>query len=371
MSDKLVTIATLSFSRANILKNQLESASIECILTAPDLTEPIEGKSIKVRIKEDDYTKAIEIAEQIEEQYGEENIQIPDEEIKINKILVPVEFTEYSVNGCYYALGLAEKYKAELHIFHCFHNPYLETMPYSDNADYGMNYDPYIQEIESSAREELKGLVKKIREETERRKISGVNIDYTLTSGAIDDQLVLIYEEYKPDLVVLGTRGKGKKNNDIMGRVTTKLIESVESPILSIPEETEFDQFNEINVLYATNFDVSDYNAIRKLMGIMSVFKIKLHCVHIDTGDSGPAVYEKMERLKKYFVQRYKNINVEFDIMRHEDILGGIQNFINENFINIISLSSHKRNIFVRLFYPSITKKIFFHTNLPLLTFPT
>ncbi len=306
MSKKLVTIAVQSFSRANILKNQLESAGIESILSSPDLSKPIEGNSIKVRVKENDYSRAIEIAEQVNQQYGEEDINIPEEKIIINKILVPVEFTKYSINGCYYALGLAEKYDAEIHLFHCYHNPYLESMPYTDNADFGMNYDPYIQEIESSAREELKKLVEELREEIEKKKITGVNIDYTLTNGPIDDQLLLVYEEYKPDIVVLGTRGKGKKTNDIMGRITTKLTETIESPVLSIPEDTTFDKFNDINILYTTNFDESDYTAIRKLMGLMSYFNINLFCVHIDTGESGPHIYTKMDKLKQYFSNKHR-----------------------------------------------------------------
>jgi len=371
MSKKLVTIAVNSFSRANILKNHLESANIECTLTSPDLSKPVEGNNINIRVNEADYSRAIEITDEINQQYGEEEINIPAEKLTINKILVPVEFTEYSVNGCYYALGIAEKYNAEIHLFHCFNNSYFEAIPYTDNADMGMNYDPYIQEIESNARKKIKNLADEIKKEIEKKKITGVSIDYTLTSGPIDDQLIIVHDEYKPDLVVLGTRGKGKKTNDIMGRITTSLIETIDTPVLAIPEETTFDKFNDINVLYTTNFDESDYSAIRKLIGILSYFNIKVFCVHIDTGESGEHIYTKMDKLKQYFSNKHKEIKVEFDIMRNDDMLDGLQKFIDENNINILSLSAHKRNIILRLFYPDVTKKIFFHTNIPLLVFPT
>ena len=43
--------------------------------------------------------------------------------------------------------------------------------------------------------------------------------------------------------------------------------------------------------------------------------------------------------------------------------------FIHENNIDIISLTTHKRNIFARLFNPSIARKMVFHTETPMLVF--
>ena len=53
------------------------------------------------------------------------------------------------------------------------------------------------------------------------------------------------------------------------------------------------------------------------------------------------------------------------------DILGsvakGLDQYIKDNQIDIITLTSYKRNIFARLFNPSIARKMIFHSDTPLL----
>ena len=47
--------------------------------------------------------------------------------------------------------------------------------------------------------------------------------------------------------------------------------------------------------------------------------------------------------------------------------LKGLDQYIKDNQIDIITLTSYKRNIFARLFNPSIARKMIFHSDTPLL----
>jgi len=44
-----------------------------------------------------------------------------------------------------------------------------------------------------------------------------------------------------------------------------------------------------------------------------------------------------------------------------------LEKFVNENTIDMISLSSSPRNIFARMFNPGIARRMLFHTNTPML----
>jgi hypothetical protein len=37
--------------------------------------------------------------------------------------------------------------------------------------------------------------------------------------------------------------------------------------------------------------------------------------------------------------------------------------------VSAVSLTTHRRNLIEKLFYPSVAKKMFFHTRVPLLVF--
>ena len=49
------------------------------------------------------------------------------------------------------------------------------------------------------------------------------------------------------------------------------------------------------------------------------------------------------------------------------DILNNANNYIKTNHIDIITLTTYKRNIFSRLFNPGIARKMIFHSDTPLL----
>ena len=50
-----------------------------------------------------------------------------------------------------------------------------------------------------------------------------------------------------------------------------------------------------------------------------------------------------------------------------DNLLKGLEQYIKDNQIDIIALPSYKRNIFARLFNPSIARKMIFHSDTPLL----
>jgi nucleotide-binding universal stress UspA family protein len=369
MEDKLITLATQSYYRAQLLKERLEKNNIECFLQNPDMAGRVTNEGIKVRIRENDFDKALDIAEAVNKEYGEEEIKIPEEQLTVDQILVPVSFTDYSQKACFYALKLAERYKANIHLFHAFYNPYIDTTPVSDTLDYSFNYDQYVLEIEKETREKLENIVKELKNEINKKGIAGVSVDHTMVPGNIDERIIEINEDIKPDLIVIGTRGADKKNNDFMGRVTARIIENTEVPVLAIPEDTRFDDLHKLNIMYATNFDDSDFSALRKLMTLTAPFDPKLYCVHVENEPDNPVLNAKMNKLKEYFEKHYNDIKIECDIIKNEDVLAGIQDFINHHKIGILAMSVHKRNVIVRLFKPSMAKKVFFHTDVPLLVF--
>ena len=51
----------------------------------------------------------------------------------------------------------------------------------------------------------------------------------------------------------------------------------------------------------------------------------------------------------------------------NNDFLNSLENYIKTNQIDIITLTSYKRNIFSRLFNPGIARKMIFHSDTPLL----
>jgi nucleotide-binding universal stress UspA family protein len=77
----------------------------------------------------------------------------------------------------------------------------------------------------------------------------------------------------------------------------------------------------------------------------------------------------KMNGLSQHVAKKFPKAGIECDIIRNEDFWVGMEGYVRNKNIDIICLTTHRRNLFARLFNPSIGKKMLFHTTTPLLVF--
>ena len=168
----------------------------------------------------------------------------------------------------------------------------------------------------------------------------------------------------------MGTKGRGGNTLDYIGSVTKSIIQKSPVPVLAIPEKSIFSGFDYINrAVYATNFEDSDFNSLRKLMTLVRPFEIKIFCVHITENETEKMNQLKMDSLKSHLKAEYPDFVVYCNIIRHEDVVQGLQEFIEKQEIDLLAVTTHKRGIFERFFNPGITRKMLFHTHIPLLVF--
>ena len=75
----------------------------------------------------------------------------------------------------------------------------------------------------------------------------------------------------------------------------------------------------------------------------------------------------KLGGIKEYFQKQYPDLEIHYDVVMNDDFLNSLDNYIKTNHIDIITLTTYKRNIFSRLFNPGIARKMIFHSDTPLL----
>ena len=104
MEDKLVTLAILTYTKAQILKNVLENEGIETYIHNVNQIQPVVSSGVRLRIKESDLPHALKITESSawlsESIVGEKETKKGE---KSNKILIPVDFSSYSMKACEFA----------------------------------------------------------------------------------------------------------------------------------------------------------------------------------------------------------------------------------------------------------------------------
>ena len=135
MEDKLVTLAIHTFEKAQILKTILETEGIEVYIHNVNQIQPVVSAGVRVRIKESDLPHALRIIE--DNKWFEEP---KEEEAKVNavkKVLIPIDFSDYSAKACELGINYAHAVGAEVMIMHAYFSPYFPSaIPMGDTLAY-------------------------------------------------------------------------------------------------------------------------------------------------------------------------------------------------------------------------------------------
>jgi len=288
----------------------------------------------------------------------------------IRKILVPVDYSECSEFACRYAIKIACKVGAEIKFFHTYYSPAFDLIELAGAVQTQTQLrEEVTQNLEETEKATITGFIQKMKNYIGECGLPATIFSYSITPGIPEDEIIQFSEEYEPDLVVMGTRGKGRGMGSIMGSVTAAVIDRLSFPIIAVPEKYIFvGERNVKNVLYVTEFDESDFLSLKKLMNITEQLDLDIHCVHIG---ENPNAWDqvRMDGLMSYFSKSYGKSQVTYNFINQKNLLEDLDNLIKEKNINILSLTSHQRNIIEKLFRPNITKKLFYHTGIPLLVF--
>ncbi|WP_308746969.1 universal stress protein [uncultured Bacteroides sp.] len=368
MEDKLVTLAILTYTKAQILKNVLENEGIETYIHNVNQIQPVVSSGVRLRIKESDLPRALKITESStwlsESIVGEKEPKIE----KSNKILIPVDFSNYSMKACEFAFNLAKTENAEVVLLHVYFTPiYASSLPYGDVFNYQVGDEETVKTIIHKAHSDLNALSTKIKEKVASGEFPDVKYSCILREGIPEEEILRYSKEQRPVVIIMGTRGKNQKDIDLIGSVTAEVIDRSRTAVLAIPENTPFKQFSEVKrIAFITNFDQRDLIAFEEFFNTWKSFYFSVSLIHLtESKDAWNEI--KLAGIKEYFHKQYPGLEIHYDVVMNNNLLKGLEQYIKDNQIDIITLTSYKRSIFARLFNPSIARKMIFHSDTPLL----
>ena len=373
MKDRIITLATYSFSRAQLLQACLESAGVECFLKNINLLQSAIGGGVKVRIREEDLIRALTVIDDFKLTYVEkdEDKVVHGSVMELNRIMVPVDFSDSSSRICDYAYNLAVKFDADILLFHTYFASAMETVPFSDSYTYNATVVEVLAEIEKNALKKIGELKDYLTGRVEKDKVDGVEIDVVLVGGIASSEIISMTKSYKPDLLVMGSRGETTGTSNLLGSVVSSVVDDVEVPILILSDRGENPDLKDIKeVMYATDFDKADFKSVATLKYITKPFFMNIHCVHFENDtNEHPLVEHRMGVLRKYLKRTLGDDTIKCPIFKIEDKMKGIESYVQDHDIGMIAIMARKHNLLERLFFGQMSRKLFVKTHMPILIF--
>ena len=270
------------------------------------------------------------------------------------KILFPTDFSNAANNAFIYALNLANAIQAEIVTVHVYQVP---------QANFVNAYE-YLHEIyavtELSNFENYKDEVPALRSIAAANNLGHIKITHALISGNLVQEIKKITENDNFDFVVMGTKGITSLKETFFGTIATKVMNEVNALVMVIPENCHYQPIKKM--LFLTQYKTEDTTSFKTVLSLSKIFQATLDCLRIVYPEN-PIKNDCQEDWKALINDK----NVTFHSKEGDDTEGIILNFIDSNEINLIAMHVYHKNFLEKLFETSLSKKLAFHINIPIL----
>lgn len=275
----------------------------------------------------------------------------------MKKIVVPIDFSEPSINALQYAIALNGNERTEMILFHAIDYPIPLGM------EYGMaNGDVIADQLLAStknAEQKLEALI---------RTLPKGNIQYTISleMGTLVHWVQNFLPELNCDMVVIGTTGASGLKGVFVGSNAEKVVRFASCPVLAIPKDTKWATISNIVVPFESKEMSEDF--LYSLKEIQVFAKATIQLVWIKTPHSlvneEDLIAEMAECVSSHGIQDFR-VNTR----RGFSPLLGILNFVEEIHGDMIAMPTHGRKGLKHLFLDSVTEEVVNKTDTPVWTF--
>ncbi len=269
--------------------------------------------------------------------------------MKINKILVPIDFSSTAINALSYAVDFARQVGAELEILHVYH------IPVGGDASFFIN-EEMVENYNQLARNNLNDVVSGIPAIKDVKYTT--NVHYGLPNDAILERL----EKAQFDLLIIGAKRIDNLVNRLIGSTAYHLIYNAKCPVLTIPEKVKQLKWHNI----AIAIDKIDVIGFKPWISFMhEEFGSEFDVVHVVKGLHDEPPKADSRALQKAFdgkAFRY------YDVVG-EDVERRLVDFTKNVAADVLVLFPRQQPFLSHLFSHSVTKALLRQIQKPILSF--
>lgn len=270
----------------------------------------------------------------------------------MKKFLVPIDFSDTSKNAAKYAAQMLNgKADTQLILYYVY-----------DSVTAGAD-GSILTEDDNDRKIVLDTAFEHVKEEL--NALSDVTVTYVAEQG---DTLVENVDRYARhhdiDLIIMGITGATKLEQVFIGSNTLKLAAEGNVPVMIIPPDANFTEIKEVGITCDFK-DVATTIPVEPIRKLLRIFNPKLYIINVDVEhyvDLTPEYKAEKEKVDEYFAE----FNPEYAFIRMYDFIEAIDTFAKDKEIDFIITIPKKHGFLGSLFKSSTTKKLAYHSHIPI-----
>lgn len=263
------------------------------------------------------------------------------------KILVPTDFSKNALSAARFAAEFAKLNNADITLINAYQLKYTTASVFID-------FDDSAKEISKEDLEEQRLILEK--------EFPTLNIDSKLELGGLDSVIESLRDDY--DFVVMGTKGRTGLEAVLIGSETAKVIGNTTIPVLAIPADAKYSVLSKVFVALDLK-ETLNRKEVELIDGLTGEDK-DLHLFHNYHDALEISVQEEKNLIKK-FQDYFPGQVVALDMKFNTSSLDAIEEAINEFKPQLVVAKAKHRNLLQSLFHRSVTERLSYHAEQPLL----
>ena len=257
----------------------------------------------------------------------------------MNTVIVPVDFSETSLNAARYAIQLLTgHYGVNMILHHVFEKP--------------------SQSAEAQSR------LEKLKEELLKSGIVKISL---LAEEGIDfiTELEKLARHQQADLIIMGITGRSAIGQTFIGSNTLKMVEKKVCPVLIIPPDAGYKEVK--NVLLTSDFkNVTTTTPSVPIKKVLKTFHPNLHILNVDS-EHYVALTEEYQAQRASLMEMFSEFNPEFYFLGLYDVDEAIHQFAHDKKVDFIIVIHKEHSLLSKLFVKSHTKRLAYHSSVPVM----
>ena len=278
----------------------------------------------------------------------------------MKNILIPVDFSEHSMNALEYVQNLFAKTSCNFFVLHI--SDYIDQPVYHEKLDAEGNLQ-LIKEAPPSKRQ-LTDFMQVVENNFDNDKHRYIALH---EHGFFIETLKKNLELHKIDMVAMGTKGVSGLREKIIGSNTGDVITKVKCDILAIPKSAKHSVIDEI--AFPTDFNIFySHKILNSITEMLEIGDGNLRVMNVSKKDTdlNSAQIQNRDYLYDYLNESFPGRN-SFHTITNKRVNAAIQCFVESRDIDMIIMVAKNLNFLQQVFFDSLVEKISFHTKVPFL----
>jgi nucleotide-binding universal stress UspA family protein len=166
-------------------------------------------------------------------------------------------------------------------------------------------------------------------------------------------------------LILMGITGRSTFAQVFMGSNTLKMVDRNVCPVMIVPPEASFRQIK--NVAFTSDFkNVEETTPLLFIKSVLDLFNPALHIINIDSSHY-VALTSELQDARGKMLTMFKEYNPEFYFIGMNDFHDAVNQFVYDKNIDLIVTVPRFHTFLSTIFKGSHTKKLVYHTSVPIL----